>query len=563
MKISWYAQSFIRFALLASLLAAEMVTMEKVKAAQTIPDSPSFHILSLLKEGIQPRLKWGAFPDYQLQLEQLYGQNGMLPLWVQVGKPTSQAQAMIASLAEADAQGLHAADYDAKLLKTWATEIAQNPRDIASFDVALSLSAMRYISNLYIGRVNPRSVNFGLNIEPKKVDWPNLLQKIAQSEQPTTILHSLEPQFPLYVQLKTALTRYRQLLKDFPELQFSFPEKFSAGARHKDVPTLRRFLYALGDLKEFNPNPARAEVYDTSLVAAVKNFQQRQGLTADGVIGKSSLNFLNTPLTDRIGQIQLGLERLRWLPEKLSNPYLIVNIPSFQLFGIHDGNGLGQHDIQMNVIVGEAVDGRHTPVFHSTMTYIIFRPYWNVPYKISAKELLPLALRNPDYLARSNLELVSNFSPNSPVYEPSYNNIEMLATGALKLRQKPGPKNALGLVKFAFPNTNNVYLHSTPSKGLFQRARRDFSHGCIRVQDPVGLAEFVLADQGEWTRERIESAMNGKNSKTVTLKKGIPVYIFYSTVLANEEGQPHFYQDIYGHDSILQNLLDKGFPYPS
>jgi murein L,D-transpeptidase YcbB/YkuD len=300
------------------------------------------------------------------------------------------------------------------------------------------------------------------------------------------------------------------------------------------------------------------------LAEAVKSLQKRQGLTADGVIRAPTLSQLNVPTADRIAQIQMGMERLRWLPEYIRGPYLMVNIPSFQLFGSRNdaGTGLGQHDVQMNVIVGEAVDGRHTPVFHADMTSVMFRPYWNVPFKISAKELLPLARRNPGYLAHSNLELVSSFAPNAPVYQPTAGNIEMLATGALKLRQKPGPRNALGLVKFTFPNNNNIYLHSTPSKGLFQRARRDFSHGCIRVQDPVRLAEFVLQAQGEWSKDRIEAAMNRGNPKTVTLKQEIAVYILYSTVLANEQGQASFHPDIYGHDVMLQNLLARGFPYP-
>jgi murein L,D-transpeptidase YcbB/YkuD len=557
MKTSLRTRGFFQLALLAFLLAAGTA------AAEAILDTPAVHLQSLLKEGVHPKLRWGAFQDYQVQLDQLYRQNAMQPLWVQEGKPTDQALAVIGSLAEADGKGLNSSDYDAELLQTWAGALAPNPRDIAAFDIALSVSAMRYVSNLYVGRINPRNVNFGLNIEPKRVDLPNLVQKIAQSGQPTAIVNGLEPQFPLYVQLKAALARFRELARNNPPAQFSFPVKFGPGASHRDVPALRRLLFALGDLKDTDPRSAESQVYDRKLAEAMKHFQHRQGLTADGVIGKGTLSHLNIPLADRITQIQLGLERLRWLPEQIRGPYLIVNIPSFQLFGFREGSGFGRHDVQMNVIVGEAVDGRHTPVFHADMTYVMFRPYWNVPYKISAKELLPLALRNPGYLARNNLELVANFAPNAPVYESTVGNIEMLATGALKLRQKPGPKNALGLVKFAFPNNNNIYLHSTPSKGLFQRARRDFSHGCIRVQDPVGLAEFILADQGEWTRERIESAMNGNNPKTVTLKQAIPVYIFYSTVLANEDGQANFYHDIYGHDAILQGLLAKGFPYPT
>jgi len=557
---------FLRFAVTVLALGSGVAGVVRADAPELIPDTPAVHIQSLLKEGAHPKLRWGKFPDYKAQLEQLYRQNGLAPLWLHGGKPTPQAQALVASLGEADNKGLSAADYDAEILGQWLGEIGAttaNPRDIASFDVALSLSAMRYVSNLYLGRINPNNIDYGLSIEPKRVDLPNLIQKIAQSQQPAAMIDSLEPKFPVYERLKAALPRYRRLAKEVAPVQFSFPPKFGPGDRHKDVPALRRLLHALGDLQEIKPASAASEVYGPELAEAVKRFQQRHGLAADGVIGKGTLNQLNFPLADRLRQIQLGLERLRWLPEQIHGNYLVVNIPSFQLFGFRNGSAFGRSDLQMNVIVGEAVDGRHTPVFHSEMTYIIFRPYWNLPYKITVKEMLPQILGNPGYLAKNSLELVPNFSPNAPTYEPNFRNIEMLTTGTLKLRQKPGPKNALGLVKFAFPNHNNIYLHSTPSKGLFKKARRDFSHGCIRVEDPVGLAEFILADSGEWTRERIESAMNGDKPKTVTLKQAVPVYIFYSTVLADEVGNVSFYEDIYGHDLILSDLLAKGFPYPS
>lgn len=553
-------------AALALGFGAVSVVRADGEAQEFIPDTPAIHIQSLIKEGAHPKLRWGKFPDYQAQLEQLYLQNGLVPLWLNDGKPTPQARMLVASLGDADNRGLNAADYDAELLNQWLREFGAtvvNPREIAFFDVALSLATMRYVSNLYMGRINPNNIDYGLSVEPKRVDLPNLVQKVAQSENPDSIIDALEPKFPVYERLKAALPQYQRLAKEIGPVQFSFPARFSPGDRHKDVPALRRLLHALGDLTEINPATADSPAYEPELANAVKQFQQRHGLASDGVIGKNSLEQLNFPLADRLRQIQLGLERLRWLPERIPGNYLVVNIPSFQLFGFRNGAAFGRSDLQMNVIVGESVNGRHTPVFHSDMTYIIFRPYWNLPYKITVKEMLPQILRNPGHLAKNNLEIVANFSPNAPVYEPNFRNVEMLSTGALKLRQRPGPKNALGLVKFAFPNHNNIYLHSTPSKGLFKKARRDFSHGCIRVEDPVGLAEFILADQGEWTRERIESAMNGTKPKTVTLKQAVPVYIFYSTVLADESGTVSFYDDIYGHDLVLSDLLAKGFPYPS
>jgi len=522
-------------------------------------------IQALLKESTLPKLRWGLFPDYRVPLETLYQASGYAPLWTRNGKPTAQAQKAIANLATADDKGLVSADYDAELLHKWQADVSAAPapeaRELAAFDAALSLSLMRYASNLYMGRVNPKHVNFSLDIEPKKLDLPALLRKIAASDNPDALIAAQEPKLKFYEYLKNALAHYRQLAKDAPTVQFSLPVKFKPGDRHGDVPKIRKLLSILGDLTGSDGNDP-SPIYDKPLAEAVKRFQSRHGLTPDGVIGKGTQAQLNVPVAERVKQIQLGLERLRWLPVHIEGRYIIVNVPSFQLYGFHNGSGADRPDLEMNVIVGEAIDGRNTPVFHSDMTYVNFRPYWNVPPTIAAKEYVPILSRSPGYLSRNNMEIVASYAPDAASYGVSGGTLGQLASGSLKLRQKPGPKNALGLVKFAFPNTNNVYLHSTPSQGLFQRTRRDFSHGCIRVEFPVTLAEFVLKDHAEWTREKIEEAMNADKPKIVTVKPAIPVYIFYSTVLADADGKAMFYQDLYGHDAILSAELAKGFPYP-
>ncbi|MDD5036438.1 MAG: peptidoglycan-binding protein, partial [Methylococcaceae bacterium] len=372
-------------------------------------------IQSLLKEGVHPKLRWGQFSDYQAQLEALYQPSGYSPLWTQDGKTIPQAQKAIASLASADAKGLDSADYDAELLKRWLGEINRktpdNPQELASFDVALSLSLMRYASNLYMGRINPRRVHFGLDIEPKKEDLPALLRKLATGNSPDPVLAELEPALKLYEYLKNALTHYQQLAQDMPIAPtINLPAKFKPGASHPDVLALRKLLFTLGDLTVGDPNDS-SPIYDKDLAEAVERFQSRHGLTEDGIIGKTTLSQLLVPLSERIKQIQLGLERLRWLPDHIDGRYLMVNIPSFQLYGFHNGSGSEHADLEMNVIVGEAINGRNTPVFHSDMTYVNFRPYWNVPYSIAVKEYLPIASRNPGYLSSHNLEIVSNSDP--------------------------------------------------------------------------------------------------------------------------------------------------------
>ena len=529
------------------------------------PASPqALAIQALLKESAVPKLRWGQLADFRAPLEALYQPAGYAPLWTRNGKATPQAQQAVASLAKADEQGLNAADYEAEALGKWLADInaapAAAPADLAAFDTALSLALARYVSHLSLGRINPKRVNFSLDIEPKKLDLPALLRKVAASDNADALLAAQAPKLRFYEHLKTALARYRQLAKDAPALQISLPPKFKPGDKHADVAKIRQRLSLLGDLAEGGGNDP-SPVYDKPLAEAVKRFQARHGLTADGVLGKGTQAQLNVAPAERVKQILLGLERLRWLPDHIEGRYLMANIPSFQLFGFHNGSAAERPDLEMNVIVGEAIDGRNTPVFHSDMTYVNFRPYWNVPYAITLKEYVPLLSRNPGYLGGHDMEIVNSFAADAKVYAASRGNVQQLASGALKLRQRPGPKNALGLVKFTFPNTNNVYFHSTPAQGLFKRTRRDFSHGCVRVEYPVKLAEFVLKDQPEWTEEKIVAAMQADKPKIVTLKPSIPVYIFYSTVLADAGGQAMFYHDLYGHDAILGAELAKGFPY--
>jgi murein L,D-transpeptidase YcbB/YkuD len=497
-------------------------------------------IQALLKTPRLSELHGGNFSDVGKTLSQLYGENAD-PLWLSQGHPTAQARAVIMSLGQADDQGLHASDYDAELLAKWldSPELQAGKTDTeARFDVALSIAAARYVTHLHQGRVNPKSVGFALEVGPRKIDVAQSVREISQSANPGDILAGLEPQFPMYRPLKEGLQRYRHLATEWPNVSFAFPAKFEPGMSHKDVPHLRKLLVALGDLKTDDPATEALEVYDPALAEAVKTYQIRHGLGNDGVIGKKTLARLSTPITKRIQQIEIGLERLRWLPD-VRGSYLIVNIPSFKLYGAKTGDGPGSYDIEMNVIVGESIDGHGTPIFHSDMSMVTFRPYWNVPPSIAEKELGPIIKRNPAYLAKHNMEMVGN------------------GHGGLRIRQKPGPKNALGKIKFSFPNTNNVYLHGTPNQGLFKLDRRDFSHGCIRVEDPPRLAEWVLQDNGNWPMERIQKSIKGPDNQTVSLKNNIPVYILYSTVMADPDGTISFYDDIYGHDKTLQALLSK------
>jgi murein L,D-transpeptidase YcbB/YkuD len=316
-------------------------------------------------------------------------------------------------------------------------------------------------------------------------------------------------------------------------------------------------LRRVGDLPANAKVDVKRLVYDGALVDAVKRFQLRHGLEGTGTLGPKTFSELNTPLAQRLRQIEWALERWRWAPMEFDTPPIIVNIPEFTLRG---WNAQGGTDIGMRVVVGTAYT-HQTPVFESDMKYLVFRPYWNVPSSIQTHELVPKIAKNPSYLASNGYEIVDDDKPLA-ITSVDTATLARLRSGALTIRQKPGPSNALGLVKFMFPNQNNVYLHSTPSQTLFSRSRRDFSHGCIRVEDPARLAAWVLRDQPEWTPEKIAAAMNGKEPKTVVLARPIPVLIIYTTAVVTDDGLIHFYEDIYGHDTTLENALAAGYPYP-
>jgi murein L,D-transpeptidase YcbB/YkuD len=357
--------------------------------------------------------------------------------------------------------------------------------------------------------------------------------------------------------MQQTLADYKELtlldLPRVPEVEVVHPDDPYAGTEE-----LRTLLIALGDLPA--GSPTAGTTYDSVLAAGVERFQARHGLEVDGIIGKGTFAELNTPMTDRVAQIELALERLRWLPDVTSEPIIVVNIPAFELWALDPTHPDHRIALEMRVVVGKAVN-KQTPAFRGDMRYVIMSPYWNVPYSIAVNEMLPRIANESDYLETRNLELVREFSWDAEVLPPTEENIAAIRTGRVNIRQQPGPGNSLGTAKFIFPNSDNVYLHDTPSHQLFERTRRDFSHGCIRVEDPQALAEWVLRDQGEWTAGTIEEARHAHAPSRANLTAPLPVILFYTTVMADEE-RPYFYDDIYGHDAALAAALEVGYPYP-
>ena len=379
--------------------------------------------------------------------------------------------------------------------------------------------------------------------------------RLVSAPDVSASLRAAEPPFPAYRRTADALATYRELARREAGQPLSIPTKsIKPGDRYPELPHLVGMLETLGDLPAGVLDAADAAagaVYQAPVVGAVKKFQNRHGLDPDGRIGRATVNALNVPLAQRVVQLELALERWRWLPHEFTRPPVVVNIPEF---GLHAYNAELQSELSMKVIVGKAYRS-HTPVFASYMKYVIFRPPWNVPLSIQRKELVPQAQKNPDAFRKGDYQIVD--ARGNVVSEGEINPAMLrdLRSGKLALRQRPGPKNSLGLIKFEFPNDYDVYMHGTPATALFAKSRRDFSHGCIRLEDPVAFAQWVLKEKPEWPREKMIDAMNGNRTMRVKIEEPIPVLILYSTAVVMEDGEVRFYEDIYEHDAPLERAL--------
>ena len=354
-----------------------------------------------------------------------------------------------------------------------------------------------------------------------------------------------------YTLTLSALERYRVLAsQDDGEPLAATKKPVEQGGHYAGVPRLIRLLTLVGDLPA-GFVPADADLYDATLVAAVKRFQTRHGLEPDGRIGKGTLAQLNTSLSFRVRQLELALERWRRLPYDPSRPAIVLNLPEFRLRAFDPGH---LPALEMKIVTGKART-LETPLLSSELETVLFRPYWNVPFSIQRKELIPHINRDPSYISKNDFELVTPKGAVVPQDAVSDTMLAQLRSGALHLRQRRGPKNSLGLVKFVFPNKYDVYMHDTPAKSLFSRARRDFSHGCIRLEKAEDLAVWVLRDESGWRQDRIEAAMQGTESISVKLKHPIPMMTIYVTAVVVENGPVYFFDDIYGQDAAFEKEL--------
>jgi murein L,D-transpeptidase YcbB/YkuD len=505
----------------------------------------------VLRTARHPGLRWPDVTDVALALRDLYAAEADGLFWYASEQPEPALAGALEALARAEERGLDPADY-----------APPGGSDRALFDLGVTVGVLREIGAVQRGRVDPRMLDWGFTVAARNVDRAALLREARAGRGVPALLDSLEPSYPHYVRNRRELAHYRALARaGEPEAVPALPKgrKVEPGKPWAGLPALRARLRVLGDLTTDAPASAGPDVsYDVATVAALKRFQARHVLDADGVIGAATIEAINVPLARRVRQLELAMERGRWLPRLAERPTVFVNVPLFRLWASDPVRG--DEPLRMNVVVGKAMSSA-TPIFLEEMEYVVFRPYWNPPPSIITKEIVPHARRDPSYLERENLEIVAGGRDDAPALPGSLENLDAVVAGRLSIRQRPGPKNSLGLAKFIFPNAESIYMHGTPAQQLFSRTRRDFSHGCIRLEDPGRLAEWVLRDNPGWTRERIEKAMQGARPTQVNLRERLRVVIFYDTVHVNSEGVVHFVGDIYGHDRALDQALARGYPY--
>jgi len=509
--------------------------------------------------GVPPQITVGDELIYaSIMLPRFYERRTYEAAWSNNKGPVSLAEDLIRAIKNADREGLRSTDYHLHKIETIINEIHQNqeqkkklnPRRLVDFDLLLTDAFLIYGSHLLSGRINPQTIDSEWFANRREADLSEVLQNALDMKQIIEVFNSLLPQQSGYKLLRRALAQYRSIAEKGSWYSIPDGPKLQKDDLNERVIALRQRLIVTGDLDqqtEYN----EIIMYDDELDQAVRRFQKRHGLDVDGAMGPMTLAALNVTAADRINQIIVNLERWRWLPQDLGQRHILVNIANFELDVVEDE----KYVIEMRVIVGRTY--RRTPVFSDKMTYLVLNPYWHVPPTITKKDILPLVRKDPEYLTKKNIKVFQSWGADAQEIDP--NTIDWSQVTAknisYRFRQNPGPENALGRIKFMFPNQFDVYLHDTPARELFQKSKRDFSSGCIRIEKPIELAEYVLRGDPKWTRQAILTAIEKRVEQTVRLPEPIPVHLLYWTAWVDNQGIVNFRNDIYERDKPLFEAL--------
>lgn len=549
------------------LFSLSFLSLILLAGCQREPDPLPPTVGQLLQQTVQAETLPASIRDQKERLRaweemrRFYEKRGYQPAWSDAGGPLPRAQELIQVIPTLGLEGLALNRYQPARLEALRKEVEaiesfddpQAQRRLVDLDVELTNTFLTLASHLAGGRLQPETLRVDWYTKPRNVDLDARLEAaLAKEGDLRKTLQSFSPPHPDYDRLQQALARYKEITARGGWPAVPEGEELKEGATGPRVAALRARLAATGDLPAQPEDKTKAEpapVFDAALSSAVSRFQQRHGLEVTGTVDDGTLAELNVPVTERIRQLQVNMERWRWMPASLGDRYILVNVPEFHMRLIEGGRTA----LEMRVVVGK--DQSRTPAFSDRMTYLELNPAWNVPGSIVAEEILPALQKNPSYLASHNMDVVRGWGDDEEVVDASM--IHQIGPGSseYRVRQRPGADNPLGQVKFMFPNEHDIYLHDTPADHLFDRAERDFSHGCIRLEKPMELARYLLREDPKWTPEAVRTALASGEHASIPLPKPLAVHILYWTAWVDESGTVQFRKDVYGHDAKLAEAL--------
>jgi murein L,D-transpeptidase YcbB/YkuD len=471
-----------------------------------------------------------------------YEARGFRPLWFEAKERSAQMVALRRSMDGADQYGLDPAAYATPLI---VDRRYYDPDRLAAADVEFSRTVARFVTHIASGSIQPTDISRLITLEPERPDLGEALSHLARAPSPGAALDGYEPQPPQYQALKRKLAELRTREDDDQRIVVPEGASLKPGMSDARVSLLRKRLGV-----DSGPE-ATPDLYDGALVDAVEAFQGENGLGVDGIVGPATLSALNGRSREEdIASILANMERWRWMPRDLGKFYVMVNVPEFLVRAVDDGTVV--HETR--VIVGKPRNP--TPTFSNTISHLIVNPYWNVPLSILKNEMLPEIGANPNgYFARYGYEVLANVGGRTRQINPGWVDWRRVNPRALHVRQVPGDHNALGRIKFMFPNQHSVYLHDTPTKSLFARDRRAFSHGCVRVQNPLEFADALLPVAApQWNSSRLKQ-LYGSQERRVNLDNPVPVHITYFTTTIGPGGELRHFEDVYGYDGKMTEFL--------
>ncbi len=491
-----------------------------------------------------------------------YKKRNYRPAWLIPDNPFANAYKLAAAIRDAEKEALAPENYHLSKIEKLLSETgkvkkgltADNETLLIDLDILLTDAFFLYASHLTSGRVNPETIHSEWEAFSPEIDLTKILETALQSGKIQAALQALTPKHPGYIKLRDTLAHYRKIRDKGGWPGTAQGRTLKRGDTDNRVKSLKGRLWVTGDI---NPGPdENKNKFDGILEEGVKRFQKRHGLAIDGAVGPKTTAALNVPVEDRIQQIELNMERFRWIPGDLGKRYILVNIADFGLTVVDNEKPV----MKMKVVVGKPF--RKTPVFSEKMKYIELNPYWNVPPQLAVKDVAPKVCRNRHYLSEKKMDVFAHWNEGASKINPAAVDWCHVTQKNFryKLRQQPGPRNALGRIKFMFPNKYSVYLHDTPERALFDKTLRYFSSGCIRVEKPAELAKKKKKNDHHWTREKLLAEIASGTRKTVTLQEPVFVHLLYWTAWADDQGDVHFREDIYERDIDLIRALKERPP---